>query len=850
VYGSRGSFLASLAALSLLSITSHHHQHHSQNSITINRSQVIARQTPASPQQYVLGVRHGTRVSVCDLFGNMPVRVKQRAALSMERPGSGKEWEELHRKVTGLLLAWPFPLFLNIQEAVSRQRFQFRSNPNSDFFHVIRGESEFSSHVCGILCQANYIQPQQKSSWVSATASTAKLSIRGVISLEPAPTKSIQFLSLGISPLDRHDGYNLLYEEVNKIFSHSSFGTKDTNDALDDEEKQSRSKDHRFKRQDFTNQEIKGQTKGVDRWPMFYINVDILESAAPRNPSEVLMEDQQGMLSHISELLSLMLVEFLRSHHFCHKSTRSRILRTQSQGIVDNASDIEDVDTASQSRQHAESDFEKSRNLSHDSTPAMRDHGKQKAQHRAGSPGRRESPFNSWSRIKSGRQYPSSGTQWNSIGFRTQLQNAESLRAVTELKPSSSLSRSEAGDHIVEWATEARRRREITNQSIKIPSVPSIVTKSGQVIRQPFANISARSSTVQPKTKTPLMESDTTTTEAELEVISWLNPISKENFLVDTQTGLASRISSTYQIQEPFAPSIPSQSTIALRKRSYQEPSDWIKRVLGEWNNPVFEPTEKSIPQVSIDGLNVEAQQILRGHHCSELDIDRAFKESSAGVMGQLSKESLRHADIISQVDKKFILIKLSRHTHLHEPYRSGTSGDTLVIVDQHAADERCRLENLLSTLWTSSGVVSSTLTNPMAFDISWREVRLLDIHKEYFASWGIVYNLPKRGIIKDWSLEQNFTVIALPSAIVERCMLEPKLVVDLIRSEAWKCDEREKTATCFVASKLELDQQEPEQYPWLKRIHDCPQGILDMLNSRACRSKWESTYRHDFLSD
>src|SRR5579871_5903660 len=50
-YGRHGSFLASLAALSLVTITSHHHQHHSQNTLSVNRSQVIARRCPAPYQQ-------------------------------------------------------------------------------------------------------------------------------------------------------------------------------------------------------------------------------------------------------------------------------------------------------------------------------------------------------------------------------------------------------------------------------------------------------------------------------------------------------------------------------------------------------------------------------------------------------------------------------------------------------------------------------------------------------------------------------------------------------------------------------------------------------------------------------
>src|SRR5271170_4303701 len=95
VYGNRGLFLFSLAALSLVQITSRHHLYRSQNSLTINRSHVIARQIPASPHQFILAAKHGTRVVVRDLFGNLPVRVKQRAVESYRPSGSDKDWEEL-----------------------------------------------------------------------------------------------------------------------------------------------------------------------------------------------------------------------------------------------------------------------------------------------------------------------------------------------------------------------------------------------------------------------------------------------------------------------------------------------------------------------------------------------------------------------------------------------------------------------------------------------------------------------------------------------------------------------------------------------------------------------------------
>lgn len=70
-------FLNALAAMSVLSVSSKHSMYNSTNTIIVNMSRVLSRHLP-SPSQYCLSKQQGTRVCVRNLFGNMPVRVKQR----------------------------------------------------------------------------------------------------------------------------------------------------------------------------------------------------------------------------------------------------------------------------------------------------------------------------------------------------------------------------------------------------------------------------------------------------------------------------------------------------------------------------------------------------------------------------------------------------------------------------------------------------------------------------------------------------------------------------------------------------------------------------------------------------
>ena len=70
-------------------------------------SEVLTRQTPAPVRYHLPYFNHGTRVTVQDLFGSMPVRVKQRAIVAEKHRGWSREWEELKRDAVMLILSWP-----------------------------------------------------------------------------------------------------------------------------------------------------------------------------------------------------------------------------------------------------------------------------------------------------------------------------------------------------------------------------------------------------------------------------------------------------------------------------------------------------------------------------------------------------------------------------------------------------------------------------------------------------------------------------------------------------------------------------------------------------------------------
>ena len=106
----------------------------------------------------------------------------------------------------------------------------------------------------------------------------------------------------------------------------------------------------------------------------------------------------------------------------------------------------------------------------------------------------------------------------------------------------------------------------------------------------------------------------------------------------------------------------------------------------------------------------------------------------------------------------------------------------------------------------------------------------LLVRFREHFLHWGIVYE-----VFHGEGGQQRVTVEvhSLPPSIVARCRLEPRLLVELLRKEAWRVQEQPGMA---VVKKVGVGEVE---FDWVARFNRCPEGVVEMINSRACRSKF-----------
>ncbi|KAK3315510.1 putative MLH3 protein [Apodospora peruviana] len=789
-HGRHGEFLASLAALSLLTIASHHRDYRSHNCLTIHNSKVVARNTPALPEQRVLSFASGTRVTVRDLFGSMPVRVKQRA-IEMERLRSTKSFDQLLFTCVAFLLAWPGGVRLSLRDVMSNRTVVLRTSEMTREGQNHRSPAiEILTRTPGLLAQATLLEREDAKSWVSIGASAPGISVSGCVCLVPVATKRVQFIALGIQPLiDEHQS-NILYEEVNRVFSNSSFGVLEEIE-LDDEGMP--------KTDGFTAKELKPK-RGIDRWPMFFICINLADEKNCLNTNEFLDESHHN-LAIITDLLQVMAYEFLKKHHF-----RPKVINA-----FDRLKPPKDGPSkASRSLKKAPSSASSETGTRRESGPRPSRLTAKQSRSSTGSPVPRNdgnnspSPFSSWSRVKS------SSFHKTDKGFESR---AETPRDV--------------------GSAESKRVEAPKPPRSTSPLINPLFDKTGNLIRKPFNVASDKQS------------------QKANESIVWTNPETSIRSLLDARTGFMVKTGKKKTIihgQE--APKPPSRTLLPLGKPAK--------------GSAYFQPVEPSIPRLPEISASTGDGQAKFTHDChGDLRDIHLDLPNGAGVsmplQSRISKDALRDAEIIGQVDKKFILAKVATmqqdgRVHAEKPERR-----LLILIDQHAADERCRVEDLMRSYFHISDeegrsvARSERIDKPLRFDLSRQDGELLVRFQRHFEYWGVFYDVldPEETAQHQESMVSRagvtIEVHALPPNIFERCRVEPRVLAEMLRKEIWRLHDNpglpvsgrmSRTTDELVGTGCDDD--------WVPRFHDCPEGILELINSRSCRS---AIMFNDFLS-
>jgi len=136
-----------------------------------------------------------------------------------------------------------------------------------------------------------------------------------------------------------------------------------------------------------------------------------------------------------------------------------------------------------------------------------------------------------------------------------------------------------------------------------------------------------------------------------------------------------------------------------------------------------------------------------------ELQRQLQYKKSAgqaSDTSNRLSRDDLKEAIVINQVDSKFVACLLPSDPVTGDAgYTSGAPSRTLVLVDQHAADERVRVEWLqreicLGYLRGDGAGVERTILDPPVPILLTRHEKLVlrrnDDIRDLLASWGVEF--------------------------------------------------------------------------------------------------------------
>ncbi|KAK0313877.1 DNA mismatch repair protein [Friedmanniomyces endolithicus] len=866
LYGSSGTHLASLAALSLLSITSRHREQHDHATLVVHRGSVLARQIPA-PQSHELAMRHGTHVAVRDLFGNMPVRVKQRPSAEMGGADDQRAREELKHGIVALLLAWPGPCAIKLKDVNCDSRTLLLSGRNSALNGALtektlnqlvgKAVKPEVKDALPILFQAGITSPESRHKWIPVSASAQGVSLRGAICIDPAPTKQCQFISVGIRPCDPGSDHRDLYDAINRVVANSSFGALDDAVVIDESEKVRRKHDRRYKNDGYTQKQLQGR-KGVDRWPMFVLQLQ----ARDRSPSALAKPTSEASLNAMVSLLEATATEWLAAHHF--RSQKRRRRRNEEQSAPSPAL------SPSSRRPSSVSGLSERNADATPTTPSLKRPAtttgatasrKRRIIDLSDTPGSRgvlslrhsnSAYFDGLSRTKSGRAaLGDDRCKVREPNAAASGQNGMIFAAATPIKEHRfKLNPVEAGELSSVLPT---RRSRVEPEAFQQPRETCGIRPahhssddSGSIDGETLLEATRAAESGTPSAEKEVQRSgisDTATVAEHMvdDVLDWMDPITKQTHRVNTRTGVVlpttANVHDTASETASGCVAAPSRQKAAINvsvssagqalrladrslpSRTNSEPQ-WLHGFLKDWNNPVFQ--KQGEEQIAVTG----------------------DKETS-----KISKVGLKRARVIRQVDEKFILCSIT-DTKVDESY------NTLVLLDQHAASERVILEGLLNELcapanpsalaasYTTntglrSAIQTSVLDRPQRFVVSDKESELFAKHARHFADWGILYDLTytagtlAASQVREAPSEHRITVRTLPPGIAERCTLLPNLLIELLRSELWNY--AQPPGSALVSAEDEVARE--QEYAWLRRIGSCPKGILKMLHSRACRS-------------
>lgn len=203
----------------------------------------------------------------------------------------------------------------------------------------------------------------------------------------------------------------------------------------------------------------------------------------------------------------------------------------------------------------------------------------------------------------------------------------------------------------------------------------------------------------------------------------------------------------------------------------------------------------------------------------------RSLNEFQTGLeytlaKSRLNKDELKGAKFLKQIDQKYLLVKSEvRRMRPTSGHGSLSNHFKLLLIDQHAADERVRLEALLSSSFNSRLV---KMKSPIGFHFRTNDLDAIHLASESLARWGI--KLSQTQINSDIS----YITIHRISALISKCLPDLKASLrDLVYTYIADSQNGHYIADCNSANNCN----------WFTAMTTCPRQLYKCVCSKACRS-------------
>ncbi|XP_057284672.1 DNA mismatch repair protein Mlh3 isoform X1 [Pezoporus wallicus] len=253
------------------------------------------------------------------------------------------------------------------------------------------------------------------------------------------------------------------------------------------------------------------------------------------------------------------------------------------------------------------------------------------------------------------------------------------------------------------------------------------------------------------------------------------------------------------EIVLPFLPRPQKEKTLASQDLRDTE-GESLQSLLSEWDNPVFVPC----PEIAIDVTSSQADHL-------------AVKIHNILYPYRFTKDMVHSMQVLQQVDNKFIACLINTRNEMDKE----ADGNLLILVDQHAAHERIRLEQLIADSYEKEAaacgkkkLLSSSISPPLEIKVTEEQRRVLRCCYKNLEDLGLELSFPETN-------RSLILVMKVPLCFIER--------------EANELRRKRQPVTKSIVEELIQEQVELVQSTGGRTRGTLPLTFLKVLASQAC---------------